>query len=148
MKGKKTNMQLYLYDDFKLCRMAQLTSVWWWRNLHYICGKMQLNERFTFRLHHFFVFYFLFKGEVLWQIPSVSFCKRFLSLLALLISLTKKRLTRGTFLSLVKSRKKWDRIFKCAKSNSFSKEMLLDFLIVEQQQPTGGTFYTKDEETR
>lgn len=43
---------------------------------------------------------------------------------------------------------KWDRIFKCAKSNSFSKTMLTVFLIVKQQQPTGGTFYTKDEETR
>lgn len=38
---------------------------------------MQLNERFTFRLHHFFVFYFLFKGGALTDSFSVFFGKVF-----------------------------------------------------------------------
>lgn len=52
-------MRSYLYDDaFRLCYVVQLTWVWWRRNLECIRGKMQLRERFTFRLNHF-VFHFL-----------------------------------------------------------------------------------------
>lgn len=62
-------------------------------------------ERFPFRLHHS-VFYFLFKGGGALTVFLCPFLKIFFFLLALLLPLTKKRLTKGTFLSLVKSRKK------------------------------------------
>lgn len=60
-----------------------------------------------------------------------------------------KKKKKATFLTLTESRNH-ARIFKCAKSNSFSNcwQFLESFLTVEQKQPTGGVFYTKDEETR
>lgn len=125
---QKWNLQSYLYKTKKgcICMKVILNYVvqcrWCWltreKNPFTTCGSgqptaswkcslVQSWERNSVSPPLFLYFYFFHCGAF----KSFSFA-------CLLVSLQKEK---GTFLTLRKSREKKARIFKCAKSNSFSK---------------------------
>lgn len=87
-------------NPFTTCGSGQPTASW-------KCSLVQSWERNSVSPPLILYFYFFHCGAF----KSFSFA-------CLLVSLQKEK---GTFLTLRKSREKKARIFKCAKSNSFSK---------------------------